>query len=94
MDMEKWEYTTLLIHASLEDKGVKEYLAKRYPGWKPAKYAPESLDVYLNKLGEQGWEMVTMQPVAGVGANRDIQFAGYSDMYSSAFFCVLKRRIA
>ncbi len=94
MDTEKWEYTTLLVSANIDAPGVRDYLATRYPGWKPAVYSPESLDVFLNELGEKGWELVHMQPVAGVGTNRDINFPGTLNLFSNTFFCVLKRRKA
>lgn len=91
--MDKWEYTSEIIHAHIDNKGVKEAIAKKYPGWRPSKYSPELLEPSLDKLGMQGWELVSMQPIAGVGDNRDIYFVGGGSLYSNAYFCVFKRRI-
>ena len=46
----------------------------------------------LDKLGDQGWELVHMEPVAKVGSKGDVMVGGESSNWSNAYFCVLKRR--
>ena len=49
----------------------------------------------LDQLGGEGWELVHMEPVGGVGKKGDVSFTrGYGSMtvWSSAYFCVFKRR--
>ena len=47
----------------------------------------------LNDLGSRGWEMVHMQPIGGVGKNRDVGFVAGEAIpkWSSTYFCVFKR---
>lgn len=91
--MERWEYMTRLISAEADQPAVKEHLRRRYPGFTPAKYAPEALEVFLNQQGEEGWELVHIEPVP-VGKNGDVYFAGGGMyQYSHTYFCAFKRRI-
>lgn len=94
---EKWEYMTEFAWANLEGSGVEEFLKKRYPTYKPAKYAAETLMPRMNEWGRQGWELIHMEPIAGVGQNGDVRFAhggGYAlSTWSNVYFCVYKRRI-
>ena len=47
----------------------------------------------LDNLGYQGWELVSMQPVLGVGNNADILMdEPVTFTYSNAYFCAFKRR--
>ncbi len=89
--MEKWEYHTVFLYANVENPGAKEFLTKRWPNWKPTHYSPQILIPDLNTWGEQGWELVHIEPVI---RDRDDQvvFAGYSDQHSNCYFCALKRR--
>ena len=90
--MEKWEYRTEIIFANIDNKKVKQYIAQKYPSWKnPPKFTPETLEFHLNELGENGWEVIHMQPVAGMGNNGDVQHNA-TGIYSNAYFCILKRR--
>lgn len=91
--MDKWEYQARVFRSNIDDKGVKEYLRQVYPDWKPSKYSPEAMEMEFNTMGEKGWEMIHMQPVAGVGNNGDIWWQGGAvPTYSNAYFCVFKRR--
>ena len=89
--MQQSEYRTELISANSVSKGVKEFLEQQFPGWKPQEHSPETMMLYLNKIGEQGWELVSMQPVAGVGKKWDVQFQGEFGTYSYWYFCAFKR---
>jgi hypothetical protein len=88
--MEKWEYITTFFEAKATDKEIKAYIQQEFEVKKPPRYAPESMIPALNELGEQGWEVIHMEPVAGVGGKRDVRFD--SGRWSNMYFCVLKRR--
>lgn len=91
--MEKWEYKARLLRANIEHHGVKEYLRKAYPDWKPSKYSPEAMEMYLNQEGEDGWEVIHIEPIFGTGKNDDIYWQGGAvPCYSNAYFCLFKRR--
>jgi hypothetical protein len=51
----------------------------------------------LNKLGEDGWELVHMEPVSAVGSNGDVGFqhggSASFTTWSNVYFCVFKRKI-
>ncbi len=89
--MDKWEYKTSILQANIEEKGVNEYLSKRYPDRHIDKFSPAAMEMYLNKLGEAGWEIIHIQPIAGVGDNGDIYWHD-APKYSNAYFCTFKRR--
>lgn len=91
--MERWEYLTEFVRANIETKGIKEFLRQRWPDWKnPPKFTPETMIPRLDARGEQGWELVHMEPVAGVGNNGDVHFTGAAYQWSHVYFCVFKRR--
>lgn len=90
--MEKWEYKTMIYNAHIDNLGVREYLAKKYPGWKPSKFAPETMEYDLDKMGEAGWELVAMHSIPGRGDNMDVYYQGELGKYSNAYFCAFKRR--
>jgi hypothetical protein len=91
--VERWEYLTEFVWANIETKGIKEFLRQRWPDWKnPPKFTPETMIPQLNAWGEQGWELVHMEPVAGVGRNGDVSFTGDVGSWSNVYFCVFKLR--
>lgn len=93
--MEKWEYLTHYLWANIDAQGVKEYIKKTWPDFEQKKYMPESLIPFLNSLGEQGWELIHIEPIQGIGNNYDIEtkFAAAGNRsFSNMFFCVFKRR--
>ncbi len=90
--MDKWEYEARILYADINNEGVKDDVRKRYPDWKPSRYSPEAMEKTLNERGEQGWELVHIEPVAGVGSNGDIWWQGGAvPTYSNKYFCVFKR---
>jgi hypothetical protein len=94
--MEKWEYMTEFVYASIEISGVREFMRQRWPNWQnPPKFTPETMILRLNKLGTEGWELMHVEPVAKVGNNGDVGFVtGEGATYwSNAYFCVFKRRM-
>ena len=90
---EKWEYLTRFLFASADNDGSMEHYLRNWPGEKPKKYAPETMIPELNELGSRGWELVHMQPIGGVGKNRDVGFVAGEAIpkWSNSYFCVFKR---
>jgi hypothetical protein len=89
---ERWEYYTAFLYADAERQ--RDFLESRWPGEQLPKYAPESMIPELDQLGAEGWELVHMEPVGGVGKKGDVSFTrGYGSMtvWSNAYFCVFKR---
>ena len=88
--LERWEYQTRFMEAKARKKEVKRYIRSVF-GKRPKRYSPESLIPELNALGEQGWEVIHMEPVPRVGGKEDFRFFG--DNWSNNYFVVLKRRV-
>ena len=81
--MQKWEYLTRRIWASVDNEGWEEYKREHWPNWRPlSKYTPETMIPQLNRMGEEGWELITMQPVCG-GSNADVGFGNRGPSRSS-----------
>ncbi len=85
----KWEYWSCFLSADAEAQA--DFLKQQFPGWNVPKYAPQSMIPGLDKFGDEGWELVHMEPVA-VGDNLDV-FEGGRGMgvYTAVYFCVFKR---
>jgi hypothetical protein len=95
MMAEKWQYYTTFLYADAERQ--RDFLQGKWPDWQPPQYTPESMIPELDELGAEGWELVHMEPVGGVGKKGDVSFTrGYGSMtvWSNAYFCVFKRRRA
>jgi hypothetical protein len=90
--MEQWEYWPTYFEAKANKKEMREYLKSKIPGLKrrPPKFMVESLMPELNEMGEQGWELVHMEPVPSLGKKGDVLFG--SREWSNVYFCVFKRR--
>lgn len=88
----KWQYMTVFIKA--EAALEMDFLQERWD-WKGGvpRNTPESLIPRLDSLGDQGWELVHMQPVV-VGNNADVLAVDSgrgSAGWTSTYFCVFKR---
>lgn len=91
--MTRWEYRAELLLASVDVDGASEHIALRYPGWEPRRNSPQLMEAAMNERGQEGWELVHMQPVKA-GANHDIlHHAVNSREWSSHYFCVFKRPV-
>ena len=89
---QRWEYLTVFVQA---DAKREEVFLEQFRDWKSAipQHTPEAMIPQLNSYGEQGWELVHMQPVFA-GDKRDVlmQDAGSgSRSWTSHYFCVFKR---
>lgn len=90
--MEQWEYFTTYLEANVKGREKRKELQKRFGKRKLPRYMVESLLPELNKFGEEGWELIHMEPVPGVGRKGNVLFLGASRRWSNTYFCVLKRR--
>jgi hypothetical protein len=84
----RWEHYIEYIHADARDPQTKDFLATCYPGERFAKYAAEATLRRLNEIGEQGWELVHMQPV---WVQRDGTVTSATGNGTNTYFCVFKR---
>lgn len=87
---EKWEYLTTFFEAKATDKDVRNYLKENFDVKRPKRFAPEAMIPALNELGDEGWELIHMEPIAGVGGKGDVKHEG--GRWSNYYFCVFKRR--
>lgn len=92
MTLERWEYLTKFCEARVSDKERRTFLKKQLEVRRPPVFTPESMIPELNSLGDDGWELVHMEPVARVGTNGDVLFDGTRSHWSNVYFCVFKRR--
>jgi|GEM_PF-554569 len=89
---EKWEYLTTFVEARVKGKDIRNYIKENFDK-KPRKHSPEAMIPDLNKLGAEGWELVSMEPVADIGGKEDILIAGEGRKWTAVYFCVFKRRL-
>lgn len=91
--MVKWEYHTCFLSAEADME--REELRQRWPESNFRKHAPQALVPTLNKYGEKGWELVSMEPVR-IGSNEDIQIPvtavgkGF-EVWAHSYLCIFKR---
>jgi hypothetical protein len=87
----RWEYLTTFLEADAEREADALLDIRDWKSGIPA-YAPEALMLRMNALGEQGWELVHMQPVR-VGQNEDVLVFDSSSgrVWTSRYFAVFKR---
>jgi hypothetical protein len=75
------------------------YIMNEYPDrdWKELpKYDLLTLEAWLNKCGEEGWELVKLEAVDAIGKNGDVGMV-YLDAYPAyrhRYLCVFKRPAA
>ena len=75
---------------------MQEYLTQRWPAWTPPKYTPEAMIPYLNELGEDGWELVHIEPVREAADDGTIYYSSGGEVaedWSNVYFCAFKRRM-
>jgi hypothetical protein len=93
--MEQWEYWTTFLWANIENQGALEFVQKKFPDWKSAKFAPQTMMPQLDRFGEKVWELVHLEPVRAVGKNMDVFFSSGGEIshtdWSNVYFCVFKR---
>ncbi|MEI6043257.1 MAG: hypothetical protein WCS37_02580 [Chloroflexota bacterium] len=87
---ERWEYYTEFVET--EASKQTEFLQRKYPNKTFPKFAVQAAIPRLNELGDEGWELLHMEPVP-LGTNADVRFLGGDvNTYTHTYFCVFKRR--
>ncbi|MCA9889813.1 MAG: hypothetical protein KC546_15645 [Anaerolineae bacterium] len=87
--MEKWEYQTRFFEARVSSDQIKSFVESTF-NKKARRYSPEAMIPELNALGNEGWEIIHMEPVARVGGKEDVRLEDGG--WSNTYFAVLKRR--
>lgn len=75
-----------------EAKQEEDFL-RQMRDWKndiPA-FAPEALIPRLDALGQQGWELVHMQPIISGGRGDILVHSDGMRYWTNTYFCVFKR---
>jgi hypothetical protein len=86
---ERWEHLIVLLEANAEKQ--QTYLEQKWPGRQFPPYTPQALIPRLDYYGDQGWELVAMQPVI-MGDNGDILITTDFRHWSNQYLCTFKRR--
>lgn len=86
----QWENHIEYVQAETYALEAKSFLAHYYPGQKVPKYAVQAILPRLNELGEQGWELVHMEPVE-IGINGDIRLGFDVNHWTNVYLCAFKR---
>ena len=89
--MERWEYLSTILEADADDGDVRDYMERYWHGEKRPRHSPEALVPALDELGEQGWELVSLQAVL-LGRNHDIDWNHASSLFSHTYMAAFKRR--
>ncbi len=95
--MQQWEYLSVLLDADAER--VKDYLTEHCPAWQVSRYSPLALVPDLNEYGAQGWELISVQPVAnGDDEAILVHYAPVDQqsgrIWSHSYLCAFKRPLA
>lgn len=87
--MPQWEYYTM--HLKAEAQYELPFL-ETLRDWKEGipQFTPEALIPRLNAMGEQGWELIRIEPVI-VGSKADVLVSG-ERTWTNTYFCVFKRQ--
>lgn len=94
--MARWEYLVRVFTLDKDDEVAIDYVQREYPdrNWKELpKYDPLTLEAWLNRCGEEGWELVSLEPAEAQGKQGDIGRTYSSGSYNWAryYLCVFKR---
>lgn len=88
---ERWEYYTTFIEAQMS--AIDAHHESMIPNEDHPKFSPYATMPELNRLGQKGWEVVSMQPVI-TGKNHDVLVHPNEMKYwANTYFCVFKRRV-
>ena len=85
--MERWEYTTTILAADINTDDVRATIDDLLRGRRPPKPTPETLIPLLNAFGEDGWELVSLEPIVAVDDHPVIASSG-----KNLYLTVFKRR--
>ena len=87
-----WEHLVVYLNADAQQQTA--FLQQHAPGKHFPMYAAEALMPNLDAYGQQGWELVSIQPVV-VGENGDIlvtdRTQGWAGRWTHTYQCAFKR---
>ncbi len=87
-----WEHLVVYVEANAQQH--LPFLQEHAPGKQFPIYAAEALMPRLDEYGQQGWELVSMQPVI-VGEHGDILISdrreGWTGRWTYTYLCAFKR---
>lgn len=97
--MTRWEFLTRVFTLDKEDEVTITYIQNEYPerDWKELpKYDLLALEAWLNKCGEEGWELVSLEAIDSVGKNGDLGIIYSTGLpgYRNKYLCVFKRPVS
>jgi|SRR5579859_1841852 len=89
--IDRWEHMMVVLDSPAEPH--RQFLQQRWPTFTFPAYTPFALLPQLDMLGQQGWELVSLQPVV-IGQSGDVLIAG-GDLrqWTTKYLCTFKRRI-
>jgi len=91
-DLVTWEHLVVYLEADAQQQA--SFLEQKWPGQTFPIYAAQALMPRLDSYGQDGWELVSIQPVI-VGDNGDILINDRRDAWggrwTSTYLCVFKR---
>lgn len=95
--MTQWQYATRVYKVDKEDETVIHHLQRHYPGqsWKDLpQFDILALEAQLNAMGEEGWELVSVESAETLGKNGDLgqTYAGIT-IWRRVYLCVFKRPV-
>ena len=89
--MQRWEYFTTHLEANIEQFPPPP--SDHISGGEKGRYSPHSLIAQLNRLGDQGWELMSIEPVA-VGKHEDVvRPDANAGRWGRHYFCCFKRPV-
>ena len=82
--MERWEYTTTILAADINTDDVRATIDDLFRGRRSPKPTPEILIPLLNAFGEDGWELVSLEPIV-VADDRRVIASSSTNLYLAVF---------
>ena len=89
----KWEYYTTIESADIYNTAPAGYIEKHWPDHKPKRLDPSNLIPRLNEWGQEGWELVHMQPIWSQTVRGALVVTSDWEVGAKLYFCVFKRPI-
>jgi hypothetical protein len=90
--IERWEYTMAVLNSETEP--YLQYFQQRWPQMQLSYNSPFALLPQLEVYGQQGWELVAVQPVI-LGNNGEVLISAQVGVHrATQYLCTFKRRVA
>lgn len=110
--MDTWEYLVVVVTAGASNANAVSYVRgkleslpvlTRYAALPIGSRSPALTVFFLDSLGQEGWELLSMQPIAGVDSDASLVLLDAKSLQQAVnqvvpigfatFFCVFKRRM-